>query len=116
MKRLSKTLWLPILVALALAVGLGCAGTQKATALEKADATADWKFHSIVDTDFVKQHVAIPPPKGVMIIDSRPFKPKYYKGHIPTAVGIPDSQFEKMTGKLPQDKNALLIFYCGGPT
>jgi rhodanese-related sulfurtransferase len=116
MNRLRKTLWLLILVALAFSVGLGWASTQKATASEKADATADWKFHSIVDVDFVKQHVAIPRPKGVMIIDSRPFKPKYYKGHIPTAVSIPDSQFEKMTDKLPQDKNALLIFYCGGPT
>ena len=116
MDRLRKTLWLPILVALALAVGLGLASTQKATASEKADATADWKFHSIVDVDFVKQHVAIPPPEGVMIVDSRPFKPKYYKGHIPTAISMPDSQFEKMTDKLPKDKNALLIFYCEGPT
>jgi len=52
----------------------------------------------------------------VMIIDSRPYKPKYVNGHIPTAVSIPDSQFDKMTDKLPQDKNTLLIFYCGGPT
>jgi hypothetical protein len=116
MKRLRKTLWLPILVALALAVGLGWASTQEATASEKADKTADWKFHSIVDVDFVKQHVTIPQPKGVAIIDSRPFKPKYYKGHIPNAISIPDSQFDKMTDKLPEDKNALLILYCGGPT
>jgi hypothetical protein len=116
MNRLRKTLWLPILGALALVVGLGWAGTQTAAASEKADTGDDWKFHSIVDVDFVKQHVAIPRPEGVMIIDSRPFKPKYYKGHIPTAISMPDSQFEKMTDKLPQDKNALLIFYCGGPT
>ena len=30
------------------------------------------------------------------------------------AVSIPDSQFDKMTDKLPADKDALLIFYCGG--
>jgi rhodanese-related sulfurtransferase len=51
-----------------------------------------------------------------MIIDSRPYQPKYVNGHIPAAVSIPDSQFDKMTDKLPQDKNTLLIFYCEGPT
>ena len=52
---------------------------------------------------------------GVMIIDSRPYKPKYVNGHIPTAVNIPFSQFDKMVDKLPEDKTTLLIFYCGGP-
>jgi rhodanese-related sulfurtransferase len=41
---------------------------------------------------------------------------KYDQGHIPMAVSIPDSKFDKMTAQLPKDKNALLIFYCGGPT
>ena len=50
------------------------------------------------------------------IVDARPKRPKYDKGHIPMAVSIPDTQFDKMTAQLPQDKNALLIFYCGGPT
>jgi rhodanese-related sulfurtransferase len=39
-----------------------------------------------------------------MLIDARPYKPKYIKGHIPMAVSIPDSQFDKMTDKLPADK------------
>jgi hypothetical protein len=116
MKPFNKNLWLPVVVALALAVGVGWQGTQKAAAAEKANAKADWKFHDIVDVDFVKKHVKIPAPEGVMIVDSRPFKPKYYKGHIPTALSIPDSQFDKMQEQLPKDKNALLIFYCGGPT
>ena len=116
MRRLKKTAWFPVFLALAIAVGLGWTGFQEAVAAEKGEAKADWKFHAIVDIDFVKEHVKIPAPEGVMIIDSRPFKPKYYKGHIPTAVSIPDSQFDKMTDQLPQDKNALLIFYCGGPT
>jgi rhodanese-related sulfurtransferase len=51
-----------------------------------------------------------------MIIDSRPYKAKYAKGHIPTAVSIPDSQFAKLTDLLPEDKSTLLIFYCQGPT
>jgi rhodanese-related sulfurtransferase len=54
--------------------------------------------------------------EGVMLIDARPKRAKYDKGHIPMAVSIPDSQFAKMTDKLPKDKTALLIFYCGGPT
>lgn len=76
----------------------------------------DWKFHSIVDEAFVQTSAVMPPPKGVMIIDSRPYKPKYVNGYIPTAINLPDSQFEELKGKLPEDKNALLIFYCDGPT
>jgi rhodanese-related sulfurtransferase len=68
-----------------------------------------------VDVDFVKQHVDIPPKKGVMIIDSRPAARQYDPGHIPGAVNIPDSKFDQMAGSLPQDKSTLLIFYCGGP-
>ena len=51
-----------------------------------------------------------------MLIDARPYKPKYIKGHIPMAVSIPDSQFDKLKGKLPRDENTPLIFYCGGFT
>jgi 3-mercaptopyruvate sulfurtransferase SseA len=102
----------PILLAIVLAVGFGCSSLQKA----ETPAEPDWQFHSIVDVAFVQPYAVVPQPEGVMIIDSRPYKPKYVNGHIPTAVSIPDSQFDKNTGKLPEDKNALLIFYCGGPT
>ena len=95
---------------LLLLVVIGCAGTQKAA------APPEWQFHSIVDVAFVQPDAVVPQPEGVMIIDSRPYKPKYANGHIPTAVSIPDSQFDKLTGKLPKDKAAVLIFYCGGPT
>ena len=50
----------------------------------------------------------------IVLIDSRPKRKKYDKGHIPTAISIPDSQFKKLTGLLPQDKTELLVFYCGG--
>jgi hypothetical protein len=106
-----RTFGLSALSVLVLAVVFGCAATQKTT-----EPAADWKFHDIVDVAFVEQYAKVPQPEGVMIIDSRPYKPKYVKGYIPTAVSIPDSQFDKMTAKLPQDKNALLIFYCEGPT
>ena len=58
----------------------------------------------------------MPKPDNVLIVDSRPKRPKYDKGYIPTAISIPFSKFDQMIDKLPKDKNALLIFYCGGPT
>jgi rhodanese-related sulfurtransferase len=50
----------------------------------------------------------------LVLIDSRPKRKKYDKGHIPGAISIPDSQFAKMTDQLPQDKAKMLVFYCGG--
>jgi hypothetical protein len=101
-----------LMLGLILAMAFGCTATRKAA--EPVEAA--WKFHDIADVALVQQFAKVPQPKGAMIIDSRPYKPKYVKGHIPAAVSIPDSQFDKMTDKLPQDKNTLLIFYCGGPT
>jgi rhodanese-related sulfurtransferase len=49
-----------------------------------------------------------------MIIDARPQKTKFNKGHIPTAINIPFSQFDVLKGKLPRDLNTPVIFYCGG--
>lgn len=72
-----------------------------------------WYQH-IVDTDFVKEYAQIPPRKDVMIIDSRPAARRYDVGHIPSAVNIPDTQFDKLKHLLPEDKTRLLIFYCGG--
>lgn len=71
-------------------------------------------YPKLVNVDFVKKFVVVPPPEGVMIVDSRPTARKYDPGHIPTAVNIPDTQFEKMTDLLPKDKAATLIFYCDG--
>ena len=73
-----------------------------------------WYNKALVDFDFVKQNVSIPPKKGVVIIDSRPAARQYDLGHIPGAINIPDSQFDKLVGKLPEDKATLLLFYCGG--
>jgi rhodanese-related sulfurtransferase len=52
----------------------------------------------------------------MVIVDSRPKRPKFDKGHIPSAMSIPDAQFDKLKGKLPADKATQLIFYCGGFT
>ena len=48
-----------------------------------------------------------------MIVDSRPSR-KYDKGHVVPSISIPDREFEKMTGLLPENKASQLIFYCGG--
>jgi rhodanese-related sulfurtransferase len=69
-----------------------------------------------VDVTFVMQHAVLPKPEGVTIVDSRPAARKYDVGHIPSAVNIPDLQFDKLAPTLlPQDKTQLLIFYCDGP-
>jgi len=50
----------------------------------------------------------------MVVIDSRPKRKKYDKGHVATAISIPDSQFDKLKNQLPKDKTKLLVFYCGG--
>lgn len=55
------------------------------------------------------------------MFDSRPGG-RYHEGHIPGAQSLPLGEMEKLdkegtlAAKLPADKNALLVFYCGGPT
>ncbi|NNF98399.1 MAG: rhodanese-like domain-containing protein [Desulfobacteraceae bacterium] len=111
----AKTI-ISLLTAITLAVVAGCAGTQQAAAPQaEAGGTPDWFFHDIVGAAFVAQYVQIPMPEDVMIIDARPKRTKYDKGHIPMAVSIPDSQFEKLTDLLPEKKDVLLIYYCEGP-
>ena len=114
--KLKKIGVLAVFMALIMAMSFGCATTQKtaAPASAKVEAQADWKFHDIVEVNFVKVHVKVPMQEGVMLIDARPKRTKYDKGHIPMAVSIPDSQFDKMVAKLPKDKNTLLIYYCEG--
>ena len=52
----------------------------------------------------------------MVLVDSRPARKKYDKGHIPTAINIPDMYFDKQKDKLPAEKDKLLVFYCEGPT
>ena len=104
---------------IAVAAALGTTPLLYPVATFAADAATiqpkdGWYNKALVDFDFVKQQVSIPPKKGVMIIDSRPAARQYDLGHIPGAINIPDSQFDKLVGKLPEDKATLLLFYCGG--
>ena len=75
-------------------------------------------FHEehIVDFDYMKQYATLPTREDVLVIDSRPAK-MYGPYHLPTAVMMPDSQFDEMAAEvLPENKDTLLIFYCGGYT
>lgn len=63
-----------------------------------------------VSPAFVKKQLDAKAP--ITLIDSRPKARKYDKGHVPGAISIPDSEFDKSTDKLPADKTASLIFYC----
>lgn len=112
--KLKRMVTLSIFLAIVMVVSFGCATTPKETVPVKAEEAQDWRFHDVVEVEFVKQHVTIPMSQEVMLIDSRPKRSKYDKGHIPMAVSIPDSQFEKMVDKLPKDKDTLLISYCEG--
>jgi rhodanese-related sulfurtransferase len=53
---------------------------------------------------------------NVILVDSRPKKAKYDKGHLPGALSIPDKKFDKFKQLLPTGKNTPLIFYCQGYT
>lgn len=98
---------------LSLPVALPAVGWVVPAHAQQAQAREGW-YGKLVDLEFVKQNVDIPPKKGVLFIDSRPAARQYDPGHIPGAISIPDSKFDQMAGSLPADKNTLLIFYCGG--
>jgi rhodanese-related sulfurtransferase len=69
--------------------------------------------YAAVSVEYVAGQLAT---NEMILVDARPKKAKYDKGYIPSAISIPDSEFDKLKGKLPADKNTLLIFYCGGYT
>ncbi len=69
--------------------------------------------YAAVSVEYVAQQLE---SNAAVVIDSRPKKPKYDQGHIPSAISIPDSQFETLQGKLPRNTDTPLIFYCGGFT
>jgi rhodanese-related sulfurtransferase len=69
--------------------------------------------YAAVSVEYVAQQYEA---NQMIIVDSRPKRAKFDKGHIPSAISIPDTQFDKLKGKLPADKATPLIFYCGGFT
>jgi len=132
MFRLHCKLLLPgLLLALALIISAGCvkeepravAGYEPGQPIPTVEMETDVPnpFHTFVSTDFVKSIVCdnlvrLEPREDVVLIDSRPKRPRYDRGHIPTAVSLPDSEFEELASQvLPADKSALLIFHCMNP-
>ncbi len=89
-----------------------CAGGPQTAAVDDGVDRSNW-YSEIVDHEFVEQYAVTPQPEGVAIIDSRPAR-RYQPGHIPTAIHIPDTQFDQYADRLPEDRSNLLIFYCGG--
>jgi rhodanese-related sulfurtransferase len=69
--------------------------------------------YAAVSVEYVAQQVE---GNAAIVVDSRSKKAQYDKGYIPSAISIPDSEFEKLQGKLPRDTNTALIFYCEGFT
>ncbi len=87
--------------------------TAQADAVARKLKDAGYKpYHAIVSIPLVKK--VVDGQVLGLLVDSRPKKTKYDKGHIPGALSIPTSKFDKMKGLLPADKNLLLVFYCGG--
>ena len=67
--------------------------------------------YAAVSVEYVAKQIEA---NAAMVVDSRPKKAKYDKGYIPSAISLPDSEFDKLQGKLPRDTNTELIFYCEG--
>jgi hypothetical protein len=73
--------------------------------------------HQKITNAEVAELVAMGPEKGgYTLVDARPGE-AYISGHIPTAISLPFGKFaDECITVLPQDKDRLLVFYCGGPT
>lgn len=68
----------------------------------------------LISTKELAKLVAQGPEKGgYTLLDSRP-PAGFMKGHIPTAISMPLPKMKEMMGKLPKEKDALVIFYCQG--
>jgi rhodanese-related sulfurtransferase len=61
----------------------------------------------------IKEVNALTKSKKAVIIDVNGTE-SYNKGHIPGALNY-DAIKDDLAGKLPSDKNALVVAYCGGP-
>jgi rhodanese-related sulfurtransferase len=68
--------------------------------------------YASVSADYMKKQ--IDGKADMVIVDSRPKRMKYDKGHLPGAISIPDSQFDKLKNTLPGKMDKPLVFYCGG--
>ena len=63
----------------------------------------------------VQRLVAQGPKGNYALIDSRPL-PRVQEGTIPGAINLPYPAWDKFVGRLPADKNQLIVFFCQGVT
>ncbi|MGE0155927.1 MAG: rhodanese-like domain-containing protein [Geobacter sp.] len=77
---------------------------------------------SIISTDALKALVDKGPEAGnYLLFDSRPAG-RFHAATIPTSENLTDTEMAKLdqegkvAARLGEDKNKLLIFWCGGPT
>lgn len=79
-----------------------------------AEGMPDWKARGgpvSVSTAFIRK--LIDEKAAYTLIDARP-KRVADKGMIPGAINISDTDFDRNVDKLPADRAALVIYYCGG--
>jgi hypothetical protein len=68
----------------------------------------------LIDVKEMAAYVAVGPEKGnFTLVDARPGI-RYKEGHIPGSISIPFPKLLDLAHKLPDNKNQLVIFYCGG--
>jgi rhodanese-related sulfurtransferase len=103
---MKRFIGLLVLAAVAFVPFGGAAGASEAEGFKK--------YTRIIDYDAFAGYAVIPARDDVTIVDSRPTRKKYDKGHVPGAINIPNTFFDKQVDKLPEDKDQALIFYCGG--
>ena len=70
--------------------------------------------YACVEASYVKQQMDS--GKKLVLVDARPKRARYDKGHLPGALSIPYRKFDKFKHLLPKDKNTPIIFYCQGYT
>ncbi len=100
--------------ALAVLVMATSGGPASAQSGQETAAPPSFKqYPNIIEFDAFKAYAAIPRRDDVLIVDSRPAR-KFHKGHVPVAINISQSQFDRHVEKLPAEKSTTLIFYCGG--
>lgn len=93
---------------------LAAAASAAAAQYSPENPAPGW-YSKLVKVDFVEKQAVLPKIDGVLLVDSRPTARKYDVGHIPTAINIPDTSFDKLAPTLlPADKSTLLVFYCEG--
>lgn len=67
----------------------------------------------VIDTDTLSE--LLDQGKPIFIGDARPVS-KYNIGHIPTSKPTPTNELKANLNWLPKDKDAFIVFYCGGVT